>query len=970
MRNLLNSKWLLLLNTLPVIVLALLCYGEYSVIKSLLSAESQGLWQWFGLALAGLGLTTLGYGLWRIGQGRPLQAWYALLALSAYSAFLCYYVCYSNDLVPRNVPRWMVPTDLLVYVATFLMPTLAHALFVLVLRCTPESRPHRAGFSIALAFVVPVGWFLLVQLLLAFEWSGVGSWLGGAVSVVAAVVSTVSFLFFLVRGVYIIGLNQSDKPSRFALLWKGLIALVLPLVGLSVNNGLFFNNFNGSETGIFGNFAGPWFYGLAVLNGLLLCLPNPAQKKLRLLLFLGRSILLGYTFYFFLVFLPYLPFSIFAVILIGTGFLMLTPLVLLVVHLRELAADYTELLVFFPKRGLQAGLVGAVLVLPLAITALNLHNRHVLHEALAYRYSPDYSRTYNLDEQALASTLAVVKQNKARNFDFLFGSQQPYLSAYFNWLVLDNLTLSDDKIAALEHLFAGPPKQPEGMNELATPVESEDAEAQVLQVSRSASVRRGPARAALTNLTASSTYDARQQAWVSWVKLEVANTNLSQTSTEYATTLELPAGCWVGGYYLDIGNRREPGILAEKKAAAWVYQQILNENQNRDPGLLAYLDDSHINLRVFPVVDGEVRTTGIELLHKEPMTLTVDNRQVALGDSTTAPLLTAPVTTPGNEVVYVSAAAKNKLPVVQRKPYYHFLLDVSAGKVQRKSSYQQRVANYLNQNGTADNARFSLVNTYAKLLPAGANWGQELAAFPNAGGFYLGGAVRKILFDAHQHPASTYPVLVVVTDDVRQAVLDQDFSDLSCSYPESDRFYVLQQDGHLVAHSLRHNATEPLPDAPVPAAPVPVRVWPDAAHPRAYLPDNNAADVILNQAQMTPPETTDANNRWQTGLLLRGYGQWQALHPEATDEQRVPFVRASFRTGILTPFTSYLALENEAQKAALRRKQDQTLAGNAALDAGEEEESTPATGVPIDEEVWVLLAAGLCFGFWGLRRTS
>ncbi|MBC8084052.1 MAG: MSEP-CTERM sorting domain-containing protein [Hymenobacter sp.] len=949
MRNLLNPKWLLLFNALPVVMLAALCYGEFVVIDSLLPPESRLLWQWFGLALAGLGLTTLGYALWRLGR-RPLEPWYAGLTLVAYSAFLCLCAYHGTGLVPRDVPRWMVPTDLLVYVATFLMPTLAHALFVLVVCFTPDERPHRAGRSFALALAVPATWFLLFQVLDALHgWSGASSWLEGASIMAALVLGTVGFLFFLVRGVYIIGLNQADEPSEFALVWKTLISIILPLLGLAVNNGLLFGRFGEQDTGIFGNFTSPWFYGLALLNGGLLCWPNPARKLPRLLLFLGRGVLLGYTFYFFLIFLPYLPFSVFAVILIGTGFLMLTPLVLLVVHLRELGTDYAALRVFYSSRWLRAGLIGGALALPLGVSGSYLYNRHVLHQALAYRYSPDYSRAYRLDENALAATLAVVRQHKEGNSDFLFGSRQPYLSAWFNWLVLDNLTLSDEKITALEHLFLGRPKEVGFQEQPVRPTFT-------------------PARAALTALTARSTYDARQQAWVSWIRLTVANPDTTQSGTEYATTLALPVGCWVSGYYLDIGNRREPGILAEKKAAAWVYAQILNENQNRDPGLLSYLDAGHVSLRVFPVVGRAVRTTGIELLHKEPLTLTVDGRQVTLGTAASAPLPLVAVAAPAAEVVYVSAPAKKTLPLVRRQPYYHFLLDVSAGQEQSKAAYQQYITSRFGQDAAFREARFSLVNTYSRLLPGGANWARELAGFPNAGGFYLAGAVRTILFEAHQHPRPTYPVLVVVTDDVRRAVLDKDFADISAAYPENDLFYVLAADGRLTAHSLRTNPIQPLPDTPPPGTPALVRAWPDAVSPRAYLPDNNAADIVANQARVTLPPTMAAHNRWQTGLLLHGYAQWQAFHPEATDQQRVPFIRASFRAGILTPFTSYLALENEAQKAALRRKQAQLLAGNAALDAGESEAQEQPTEVPLDEATGLLLAAGLLLGLWGLRR--
>ena len=79
------------------------------------------------------------------------------------------------------------------------------------------------------------------------------------------------------------------------------------------------------------------------------------------------------------------------------------------------------------------------------------------------------------------------------------------------------------------------------------------------------------------------------------------------------------------------------------------------------------------------------------------------------------------------------------------------------------------------------------------------------------------------------------------------------------------------------------------------------------------------------------------------------------------------FIQASFANRILTPLTSFLALENEAQKAALLRKQAQTLAVNASLDA-QEKPAEPPTAVPLDDgAVWLLLF-GLGMGVWALGR--
>jgi hypothetical protein len=64
MRHLLTPKWIILLNTGPLLLLAALCYGEFSVIHTLLPAESVAMWQRLALVLAALGTATLGYAAW------------------------------------------------------------------------------------------------------------------------------------------------------------------------------------------------------------------------------------------------------------------------------------------------------------------------------------------------------------------------------------------------------------------------------------------------------------------------------------------------------------------------------------------------------------------------------------------------------------------------------------------------------------------------------------------------------------------------------------------------------------------------------------------------------------------------------------------------------------------------------------------------------------------------------------------
>jgi hypothetical protein len=930
MRNLLNPKWLLVLNTLPVVVLLALLAGEYAVIHTLLPAASQQVWQVMGTVLLGLGALQVGYALWQMRRKRSLTVAYGVVALGVYIAFLYAYGSYLRQLFPFEVPRWMVPGDMEFYVGTFLMPTLAHAALVILLRLTPEEQSHRALPNFGVAVAIPALAYLFGQLVLPF-WRIPSGHFGEHALIVLLIVATVGFLFFLARGVYILLSSKAEVWTNYQLVWKVLIALVLPLVGLATNNGVLFD-IGSPENGVFGNFNGPWFYGLALLNGALVCCPVPGGKWGRLALFAGRAATLAYTLYFFLVFLPFLPLSVVAVIAIGVGFLMLTPLLLLVVHLRELSQDFEVLRSYFSRRTLVSVLVGSSLILPLGITGTYLHRRQVLHDALAYLYLPDYAAPHSVDTAALVSVLQEVRVHK-RGGSGIFGNHLPYLSSYFNWLVLDNMTLSNQKLDRLSQVFLG----------TRPPVRWADDN----QVTNSTN------QPGLTKLTSRSAYDARQAAWTSWVELEMTNATAA-SNAEYVTTLELPAGCWVQDYYLDIEGRREKGILAEKKAATWVFSQIRNEQ--RDPGILYYLTGNRVALRVFPFRAQEVRRSGLQLVHKEPVVLHLADRTISLGDPAKSNL-TTPVTSPDGQVTYLSVAAKRALPLVRRRPYYHFLLDASEGASTHRSGYAQQIATFLKQQpSTAATARYSLVNA-ATTPTTGLKWQSALAAEPATGGFYLEGAMRQLLAEAQTKPAATYPVFVAVTDDFARALLPTNFAELQGATPEQSVFYVLTPNALPVAYSLRQYSHQPLATAP-PDSGLAVRAWPSATKPRAYLPDDEQPSVVLATATLQMPATVGEG--WETGLWLQGYQMYAALHPEAAETMRLDAIKTSFRSGIMTPLTSYLALENEAQKAALRRKQKEVLNAHAALDAGDDTQRMS------EPEVWTLLM--LAGGWWLIKR--
>ena len=930
MRNLLNPKWLFVINTLPLVVLFFLFFGQFNIIKTLLEESSIQLWKSFGLSLGVLGLLNFAYAVYLTLKKKNVSIWFGLIALLCYIPFIYLYGYHLNKIIPFSIPQWMVSGNIFLYVGTFLMPTLAYSLFILVSHFTPEKKEHKAWTNFLIAIGIPIAGYLFTQIILPL-WQPLNRDFSVHTMVILFITATLVFLFFLIRGVFILATKKAEAWQKYQLAWKIPIAIVLPLIGLAVNNGHLFNNFGPSESGIFGDFNNAWFYILAIVNGIMVCLPSLENKVYRILIFIGRSITFAYTSYFFLVFLPFLPLSVIAIIAIGTGFLMLTPLLLFVIHINELSKDFTYLTTQSSKKLIIGISLLGFLVIPAFISATYLKDKNVLNETLTYLYSPDYSRQYDIDKGSLQKTLNVIKSYKDHRDSRggIFGNGIPYLSSYFNFLVMDNLTLSDSKINTIEKIFFG---------NTSFQLRPENIQNDNVQIS---------------NISAKSTYDKSQNAWKSWVDLEISNKSGNTWFSEYATTINLPKGCWISDYYLYVGAVKEPGILAEKKSAMWVFSQIRNEN--KDPGILYYLTGNKVAFRVFPFAKDEVRKTGIEFLHKEPITLKIDNNIVELGNKEE----TIYENIETEILAYVSAQQKQKLNSVKRKPYFHFVVDASKDQNKNSTDIIKRIEQVLNANQLlSENAKISFVNSYVTTSTLDNDWETQYKNQSFEGGFYLDRAIRTTLFNAYKYKSKTYPVIVVVTDTIQNAFLNKDFADLKFTFPESDLFFNLDKNGNLKEHSLTENPLKELPETLRECMFCEtVLEYKLSDNSIVYLPNINEPSIILKKDEFEVNDTEIQEKNWKSALIMQGLWNSQILHPKTSDKEWLNLVKYSFISKVMTPVTSYLVVENEAQKAMLKKKQEQVLSGNKSLDLGEDAQR-------MSEPRLILLAILLGLAIW------
>jgi len=904
MRKLLNPQWLLAINTLPIVILFVIFYNQFSLIKTLLDEDNILLWKYFGGALGILGFLNFAYAVWLILKKKNVSKIYGFISLLLYIPYVYLHMEHYDKIIPSFVPRWMISDTLSLYVGTFLMPTLVYSILILVVHFTSENKEHKAWIDFSIAISIPVLGYLFSQVI--FPWLGrlYKGWneiayniFNGHVLLTLVIVATIVFLFFLVRGVFILASKRAAVLKKYQLLWKIPIAIVLPLLGLLINNGHLLNDF---PTG-FWDFNDPWFYRLAAINGIFICLPNLNNKVYRQFLFFGRSITFPYTLYFFLVFLPFLPLSVVAIVFFGAGFLLIVPLILFVIHVNELSNDFSFLKPCFSKKRAIGILLSGFLAIPVLITFTFINDKIVLNKALEYVYHPDYSKEYKIDKNSLQKTLHVVNQHKAKNRNFSFNHQIPYLSSYFNGLVLDNLTLSDAKIRTIEKIFFG-----ETSFELwREHIQNENVN--------------------ITNISAASVYDKTQNAWKSWIDLEITNNNNNNEVSEYSTTFHLPEGSWISDYYLYVGDKKEPGILAEKKAAMWVFSNIRMEN--RDPGILYYLTDNKIAFRVFPFSKNETRKTGMELLHKEPIQLKIDNKIVELGNTEE----TTYENVENENVAYVSSRQKQTLKSVYRKPYFHFLVDVSEGKDELSSDFEKRIEQFLKNNAAfSENTQVSFINSYVNTFPFNDDWKKHYSSQTFEGGFYLDRGVRMALLKAYKNHSR--PVIVVVSDNIRDAVLDRDFADFKFAFPESDLFFNLGKNGVLQAYSFMGNPRMPLPDKPECLFCETVLEYRLDDNSIAYLPDNGEPSIVLKKDVFEIADKEIQEKNWQSALMMQARWTSQVLHPETSNKEWINFVKYSFISKIMTPATSYLVVENEAQKAILKKKQEQILSSQSSLD--------------------------------------
>lgn len=915
MEQLRKPFWLLVSFVWPMILLILLFNETYQIIESLLSADQKNLWAVFGTYYSYLIVICTIYISYLIIRKKVvghLIAWIVLLINILNITLFFFFI---DEVLPRSIPEWMfTSSDLTIYPYSFLIPGALYSLIILVIKYTPEPRWKNAYVNLVPIVAIPI---VVLSASMGFSIfdsyeSSVFVWFK-YVPIFMMVFLTCIFLFFLIRFVFILSI-KSEKKKTLEIVIKILFTCLFPVAGL------FFNNIIDSHRGgIFGNFQHPLFFVFSIINGVALCLPDSDNNKLRWLSFIVRSILLVFILYFFTIFLPFLPLSILAILAIGFGFLMLAPIIVLVYQLNALRNDINYLKTISNKFLVYGVFTVSVLVLPLVITINYQLDRSELDRIFTFLYdrSFDDEKTYSFNPKRVDRMMNHIHDVKSTGIN-----HTPFLDSYYNWIVLDNLMLSDNKIDEISSVIKG------GKLESKHPLFSWFS---------------FPSHNAyLDNYKVESKYNGKQ--WTSFLHLDVATKDYA--NSEFRLYINTPNDCFISNYYLEINGEKEFGILAEKKSANWVYNNIVKTR--RDPGIFNSIGHNKYLLKIFPVQRDQKRVTGIEFTHREPIEISLNDTVIKLGDYSKMNDQSYEIL--DGQGVFISSKAKIKLPKTVRKPEYHLIVDRSINNDMTINQIEKVVNKLKDSLPNSENINLWAVNYDIESLSK-ESWKNDIQKKKTDGGFYPEFLMKKVLVQSHKNHTKTSPVFIMITSDPTSISIVDGFTNLMFSIPDMRHYYSCNE--KMIINQYDLESGQQLKKELF------SKIKPDSTYlfnwkkTQFYLCNDSDSEYICDSISFV------AKTKWQEGVLMDNMMRNYALNPSLKSEWH-NIVKSSMKSGILVPYTSYISLENEAQKKALLKKQKAVLASNKNFDL---EEAEPMSEPNV---IWYMIV--ILIGYFGYSR--
>lgn len=857
--------------------------------------------------------------------------------------FMWFLLAHSSELIPQSVQPWIAnEAGLGRWNITLFMPGAFLSLFALSQRFFANiPRSTRMTFILGSSIGIPVFWYLSVSLLQPL-------WFGEYAIVVSAILGTVLVLVFLMGLINFFGswihlATAGDFGEKYYLS-AIVLGLAAPIGGLILNKNIPFP----------ADFQSDGVYIFTVINGLLL-LWKPTGDKFALHRLFVRCATLPFIAYFFFVFLPFLPLSLFALIALGAGFLMLTPLALGLFQARISYEEYKHAANAYGKQ--KATLIGVLglLILPSLFATQALLDKQALDKSLNYFYARDTASAMlsQFEIERAAQALVQLRDRKA-------GVQLPYIAGFYNSLVFGQMVLSDEKLSRMYSLLKAEPLPEPRIDLLGSPRSSRNWARGLVPPKRDVEITR-----------ANTEYRGDVATTLS---LTMTN-NSHDTHALYVGRIHVPDGVFVTGLRLKIADEWVDGKIFDRKTALWIFQKITEVR--RDPALLYYRSPNELELRVYPFPTLGIREVEIDFAF-HPLSdsrIMLDDQSIAL--SPVGGIHTVTTSSGG-----VADPALLREMSFTREPTLHVILDYSAASKASTEDYVEKI--------TEIAARLNI----DRLQISAANIGMSDAAepldvenkigiakriegieLPKVGGLWIEQALSKQIMNIakslDRQNFRQRPVVVVVSEQAEIAVGEIDISAWDWLIPDLRVYLYRQKELERVVASSLPNDSKPTKDrdkivvlefdSKITALAVlssSIVDFDASEPPRIYDP---VSDSFAPITLVTDPRLKDSN--WPHYATT--WSKWRSANmvPAELEARRTEFIEESKQAGVLLPLSSLIVVESASQWEILKRKEQQSLNAHSALDF-EQEQQTP------EPPWWLLLIALLGFIYVRERRLT
>ena len=842
-------------------------------------------------------------------------------------------------IVPQHIPNWILGSGYFSFGAiTLLMPAIALSLYLFSSTPSSLSRKKERFYTLLFIILPPLFWYLINITIQPFY---KGDFFG-TTFVIFFLAITIIFLSAIFRSFSVVlNRERAENPYRHYII-VFFLALIAPLAGLVLNSGIGFPF----------DFQNISIYILTIINALLL-LPRPNQNFAIPLLF-ARALAFPFIAYFCLIFLPFLPFSLLAIILVGLGFLMLTPVALCIFQGHILFDDFQNVSLLFSKKLAVFITLLGFMIIPSYFIINTFIERQAIHRTLTLIYSADLNSPAPSDSQINKSIKVLEKLDNRKK-----QNQLPLIANFYNKIVFGNMTLPDKKIAHLYQLLSN------------QDINNRKYKNTLFNTNKHYRERRNRTRAPAKKAILKQAQITVKSEGKTTLQLKLYNPDKTTSQVEYNSEITLPEGVFVSGLRLKIDSQWVDGKIFDRKTAEWVYKKITEVRQ--DPALLIYKTPHKLNLRVFPFPEqGYHRYRDVEIDFIFPKLLkaeiTLEDQKINLNPKAT------------DAFIYNSSSAlllskNNTLPHFKRTPYLHFILDYSTNMGDPYQDYHQKIKLISKQLGIS-NIRLSVANlAYQPLSEKPFKIDSKIIKnqlnqvnIEQKGGFWASMAIKKVLFQYHQNlnnkTFKTVPIIVLLSLDKLAKTEKEtiDFAKLQWLTPDVDTWYLGEVRKLTQYNFEKQSIKTQKPDlAEITILKQNQKIMGIAQHSRLtqyqpntyYFSPSEDRFIKLAQSSLKP-----VSKVWEKSAKLWLDWRDSAINPVKMEQNRRQLLNQSRTDSTLIPSGALMVVENSAQWKILAQKEAQSLANKDSFEFSEHPKHTP------EPPAWLLILGFLLFSFF------